>query len=226
MKIVLSNEALRTRAFEVDMSTKEGKETAHRIINEVKDELNKHGDLPGACAPQIGEDARIVCLKFSNGDVRTLINPVITFSEGTKMSREKTWLRGDREYIIPRSETIQVIYQTPTGKTEENAFTGFASCVLQNMIDLINGVLLDDVGLEILEGFVDLGEEDKKVILAMYLKSLENRNRIASEMVKSDKVMHAIDGAINFSQNYLAGNIDTIPLTDEEMESIRKKRVN
>jgi len=226
MKIVLSNEALRTRAFEVDMSTKEGKETAHRIINEVKDELNKHGDLPGACAPQIGEDARIVCLKFSNGDVRTLINPVITFSEGTRMSREKTWLRGDREYIIPRSETIQVIYQTPTGKTEENAFTGFASCVLQNMIDLINGVLLDDVGLEILEGFDDLGEDDKKVILAMYLKSLENRNRIASEMVKSDKVMHAIDGAINFSQNYLAGNIDTIPMTDEEMDSIRKKRVN
>lgn len=221
MKPVLSKNQLRKRALEVDLSTAEGEKNAKRIINEMKEELRKNESLCAICAPQIGEDARIVCLKFSDGDIRTLINPVVELELSARLSREKQPLQsGDTEYLVPRSDSVQVIYQTPTGKTEHNAFEGVASMWLQQMIQLIDGTLLEDIGMEILEGYDELDEDEKQTIVAMYLQTLKNIHKFDVEKYESDPEAKKMGNALEFSQRYMAGMIETIPLTEEEKRKV------
>ena len=220
--MILSKNELRKRALEIDISTNEGKKRLSEIVKRMKGELERNGNLAAICAPLLGEDARVVCLKFAGGDIRTLVNPVIELTEGSRFSREKQLLVSDTEYLIPRFERVQVIYQTPVGKTEENAFDGAAAIAIQQMCDVLNGVLLDEVGLEILEGFDELPDEDKQKIIAMYFKYIEAKHQSASRAVEEDEEAKTIETAVDFSQKYMAGMIETIPLTEDEIESLKK----
>ena len=223
MSVILSKEQLRNRALEVDLSDESKRDDVKRIIDALRSQLEK-GDKVAICAPLIGEDARIISLKFANGDIRTLINPVIELTEGSVLSRERQLFVSDDEYLIPRFAKVQLIYQTPVGKTEENAFEGQAAIVIQQMCDVLNGVLLDDTGLIILEGFDDLPKEERDNIIDMYMSSLKRRYKSSKEAIAKDSVSSTIDKAIDFSKKYMAGMIETIPLTEEEIESIRRKR--
>lgn len=217
--------SLKNRAFEVDLSTEEGEARSNGIMERMRDELRK-GDNAAICAPLIGEDARMISLKFSNGDIRTFINPVVSLTEGTFVSREKQLYVSDDEYLIVRAKRVQVMYQTPTGKRDECAFEGAAGVMMQQMIDVLNGVLLEDVGLIVLKGFDALDAEAKKNIIDMYIESMRKRYAIAKRKLDEDVGLKNVDKAIEFSQKYMAGMIETIPLTEEEIESIERNRAN
>ena len=215
---------LRDRCEEVPMGYLE-KPSVVNLVNEIKDTLKANKELVALSASQLGHKDRIFCIKFANGDIREFINPVIIKSEGTHLSRETSIGLDDVEYIVPRATNIIATYQhtNMTSDCDVNKFSGAVAEVFQQMNDLINGVLLEDIGLEIIEGFDEASDEEKQEIIAMYLESLDRRKEALEKEINSNVATKDLDTAIRFMKELQEGKIETIPLTEEEMKQIAEK---
>lgn len=191
-----------------------------RIVNELKDTLRDNASLVALAAPQIGYAKRVFCMKFANGDVRAFLNPmVLTHGKGMHMSREAcAGVAG--EWILPRYDEVTAGYQTPMGVPETNAFRGAPGEVFQQMVQLLDGVMIDDYGLEVLEGFDGLSEDDRGKVIDMYLRKLDAEGRGLREEIAADPAMSELDRGIDFLTKVAMGEIRTERLTHEESVEI------
>ena len=157
------------------------------------------------------------------------INTVMNFDGGTdSLSIELENLipfvtTNNKEYIIPRYEEIRVEYQTPMGSIEDNTFKGSASQVFQQMNDLIEGITLDTLGLEVLDGYDEANEETKKLIIEMWMNSLKEKENQLKEEIKNDKELGQLNGAISFLKEVELGNVKLEKLTESEIEEVVAK---
>ena len=158
------------RAVEIDL-TKENK-LMREISSNLKRRMRKD-NLTSLSAPALGYNKRIFCIDFSDLEIKTFINPLITNAEGIELTREVCSSIPGKEFIRPRNSTIDIIYQTPTGKIKTNRFSGVAASVIQHEIDHLEGITLADIGLEIDEDFNAATDEEKFEIINMYLDSLD-----------------------------------------------------
>lgn len=161
-------------------------------------------------APQIGRNLRMFSLKFARNDVRTFINPMITKVKGSVWSRETNLSLGDQEYIMVRAEEIQAAYQTPTGIAEENIFKGRAAAIFQQMVELLDGVMISDYGLEVLDGFDDASEEEKTKILEMYMDKLKEEAKEANEEIEADPLLNKVKENMEFLKSVAMGETDLL----------------
>ena len=223
-KIIVDLEKLHDRSDEVNL--KEVKETVRvtKIINELKDILREEKDLVALAAPQLGYKDRIFCIKFANGDIRAFINPLVFANKGFHLSREVPIGINNIEYIIPRASEVHAAYQTPIGKNESNAFKGAVGEVFQQMIQLLDGVTLDEIGLEILEGFDDLNKDERRKIIEMYLTSLKNEQKELEKEINNDSKLSSIDASIDIMKKINLGQLEVTPLTEEQEKSILNNR--
>ena len=214
---------LRTRCDEVKLNMIE-KPRVVSIINDIKETLKANVKLVALSASQLGYQERIFCIKFANGDIRAFINPVIAKTEGTHLSREISIGLDEQEYIVPRATSIIATYQTPdmVDNCDMNKFSGAVAEVFQQMNDLLDGILLEDIGLEILPGWDEASEDEQQEIIAMYLDSLETRKEMLEKEIESNPDAKDMDKAIKFIKELQEGKIETIPLTEEEKEKIRE----
>lgn len=175
---------------------KESKLT-QEIVVALKDTMRKH-NLVSLAAPQIGYAKRIFCLKFGKGDYRTFINPAIENNTTLSIVRECCSSIPDKRFVIPRFNKIKVYYVTPLGKTEGNTLIGIAAQRFQHAMDHLNGILVDDLGMEIDELFDNATEDEKTEILQMYAESLDLRQKSLKEEIEQDDELKNIDDAIRF----------------------------
>ena len=198
------------------------------IINDLKDTLKANKDLVALSAPQLGKKERVFAIKFSDGDIRAFINPAIVRTTGMHLSREKAIGFNDKEeYLIPRADEVFATYQTPdmeAYKCDMNKFTGAVAEVFLQMNDLINGILLEDVGLVILPGFDKASEEERQEIISMYLESLGERKEMIEKVIESNPEAKDMNKAIEFMTKLQLGEIETMPLTEEEMKELKEKQ--
>ena len=204
----------------VDEAILQDEEQIKKDQEDLKEVLKEYKDLPCLCGPQIGIKSRIICLNFDDG-ARTFFNPMIKKSKGIVLSRESNPCLEGKEYIIPRRQEIEVIYQTPTGKIEENVFKGGASCLFQQMLDLLDGILLDDLGLELVEGWDDAPEEERQEVIEYYLDNLKKYNENMQEIINSDEKLSHMSKSIDYTSLLLAGKLN---LYTEDMEEIKLNR--
>ena len=162
VKIEQNLEKLWTRCDEIDV------EEAAPIVAKLKDVLFDRKEFVALAAPQIRKKKRIFGIKFANGDIRAFINPMITKTEGLHFSRENSPSIPDKEFIVPRYDRIIAIYQTPTGAIEENIFEGAVAEVFQQMVQLLDGITLADLGLEIIPEWDEATDEEKTAVLNAY----------------------------------------------------------
>lgn len=214
---------LRSRCEEVQLNFIE-KPRVVKIINDLKDTLIANNKLVALAASQLGKRERIFCIKFANGDIRAFINPVIAKQEGTHLSRETSIGLSDEEYIVPRANSIIVTYQTPEmiDTCDMNKFSGVVAEVFQQMNNLLDGVLLEDIGLEVLPGFDEASDEERQEIITMYLNSLENRKSTLEKEIEKSPTAKDMNKAIQFIKELQEGKIETIELTEEEKERLAK----
>lgn len=221
LKIVDDKKKLSDRADEI--LKEDSVESVTRLINDLKDTLRANNDLCALAAPQIGVGKRVFCIKFSNGDIRAFLNPIImTHSKEQHLSRENCASLGTTEYIIPRYNEVTAGYQTPMGVPETNTFQGAPAEVFQQMCQLLDGILIDDYGLEVLDGFDKLSKKDKSAVIDMYLKHLEQTSNDLKEEIEKDPTLKEIDKAIDFEYNVAMGNVKIEKLTKEEEEDLNK----
>ena len=158
------------RAEEIDIK-KENKEM-REIITFIKRTMRKN-NLVSLSAPAIGYNKRIFCVDFSDKEIKTFINPLVTNLSGLELTREVCSSIPGKEFIRPRHSTIDIIYTNPQGIIKSNQFKGLAATVIQHELDHLDGITLADIGLEIEPDFDEGTEEEKFEIINMYLDSLD-----------------------------------------------------
>ena len=183
--IVLDEEQLGIRSEEID-PRKDSKLLKSIVLDlkfTIRDKIAKGETILGMCAPQIGFQKRIVVLNF-NGDLRAYVNPMITKAEGLSFNKETIPNIPGKNYLVPRYNNIEVSYQTATGKLGFNNFVGVASHIMQQQVDLLEGVLISDIGFEIDEDFENASEEERERVMELFLDSIDVRR---SELEKEIK---------------------------------------
>lgn len=221
LKIVKDVEKLSKRASEVNPDEPIKKVTA--VINDIKRTLKDHKDVVALCAPQLGYDKRIFCIKFKD-TIMTFVNPMITHSEGQHFSRERN-ASLSAEYIIPRSNTITAMYQDDHGNINENKFEEMAAEVFEQMCQMLDGVLLSDFGLEVLEGFDNLGEDEKSEILSSYRDYLTNLGVKMDAEIEADKDLRQMKQAIDYMTSVAKGETEVVPEYNGELDFSQSTKV-
>lgn len=190
------------------------------LMSRLKDKCRESGlvAIPG---PLAGVDARMFCMRFAGGDIRGFANPMVVGKGGSAIVEETQLGMDDgRTWFVPRPTEVDLVYQTPLGKAETCTFEGISAAVVQQMVDFLDGILLEDFALEKLDGWDSLSDEDKEKIFELYRQSLETRYHIACANVSADPEAKMLDGQVEFIKNYYEDKIDTIPLTAEESREL------
>lgn len=192
------------RAQEIDHE-KEGK-TVREIVSNIKRTMRKKG-LVSLSAPGIGYNKRIFCIDFSDQEIKTFINPVLSNAEGIRLVREQCSSIPDKEYLVPRNNVIDLYYETPTGQIKSTRFKDVVAFVIQHELNHLEGVTLEDIGLEVDSDFDEATEEERREIIDMYLDSLDLRQTYLDEAIDSDEELKLISERFRFIEALARGDI-------------------
>lgn len=202
-EIIVNKQDISDWSVEID-PLKEGK-LSQEIVLALKATMREN-NLVSLTAPQIGYNRRIICLRFGDNDYRTFINPAIENNTGITMSRERCSSIPNKEFVIPRFNKVQFYFTTPLGKIEKATLVGKSAYVFQHCVDHLNGMLLDDIGLEIDELFDKATPEEQEEVLRMYAESLDIRHKALIEEISQDDELKNIDDAIKFINSVKEGS--------------------
>ena len=192
------------RAQEINRE-KDGK-LLREITANIKKTMRKNG-LTSLSAPGIGYNKRVFCIDFSDQEIKTFINPVITNAEGLQLAKEICFSIPGKEYIRPRNTTVDIIYETPTGKIKTNRFSDVAAFVIQHEIDHLECVTLEDIGLEIESDFEEATQDERNEIINMYLDSLDLRQKDLDTEIESDDELKVVSERLKFTEALAKGEI-------------------
>ena len=192
------------RAQEINRE-KDGK-LLREITADIKKTMRKNG-LTSLSAPGIGYNKRVFCIDFSDQEIKTFINPVITNAEGLQLAKEICSSIPGKEYIRPRNTTVDIIYETPTGKIKTNRFSDVAAFVIQHEIDHLECVTLEDIGLEIESDFEEATQDERNEIINMYLDSLDLRQKDLDTEIESDDELKVVSERLKFTEALAKGEI-------------------
>jgi peptide deformylase len=189
-----------------------------KVIKDLKETILANKNLVSLSAPQIGKFDRIFCIRFANGDIRAFINPMISKTDGIHLVREISPSLPDRAFIVPRHNRIIAMYQTPSGLPEESVFEGVVAEIFQHMVQVLDGVLISDIGLEVFEDFDNASEEEKSQVLDAYFKELKLREDNMNKEIEENEDLKKTRDAIKFLEGVATGKI-----TVEKQEELVKK---
>lgn len=199
------------RAQEIDL------EKENKLVREITSNLKKvmrKGNITALSAPAIGYNKRIFCVDFSDSEIKTFINPLISYAEGLQLSREECTSIPGKQYIRPRNTIVDIYYQTPTGEIKNNRFEGVAATVFQHEIDHLEGITLEDIGLEVDNDFDEATQEEREEIINMYLDSLDLRRKDLNEEINSDEELKLVADRFRFIEALTRGDITLEPLEE------------
>lgn len=166
-----------------------------KTIRAMEDSL-KASNLTYLTANQLGLDERIIMVKYENDEIFTFINPLITdYSKELFMSREKDLFDG-KEYLMPRKKIIEVTFTNKKGMLKKIIYKEGAAALLQNLIELLEGVFVSDYGLEIIPEFDEASDEEKEEVIKAYIEALNIQEKDLQEQNKDNPFMKYIDDSI------------------------------
>lgn len=204
-EIITDLDKLNDRADEID--TRKENALMREIIIDLKDTIRETKDCVGLAATQIGFNKRIFVINF-NGDLRTFVNPIISQVKGFTLNREKCMSLPGKEYIRPRHNEINVIYQTPLGKTESRKIVGLAAYVFQHELDHLDGLTIADIGLELNDEFDKATDEEREELINAYLDSLDIKKKQVEKEIQEDETLKKTSDAINFIEKLQKGEVE------------------
>ena len=109
-------------------------------------------DGVGIAAPQVGVPIRAVVIDVDKKKRYDLINPVITYREGSVIDSEGCLSCPNLFGDVERAEKVRVKYLTRFGKEKELEADGLLARCIQHEIDHLNGRLFIDIAQNISRG--------------------------------------------------------------------------
>ena len=164
--------------------------------------------LSALAAPQIGYRNRIVCLKFGDKQPITYVNPFITKVNGFTLSKESDISIPNKTFIVPRNVEVEVQYCTPLGQWMTQKMTGMTAFVMQRMINMLDGLLISDIGLEIDEEWDKATDEERAEVIKAYCESLDiTMKDVQKDIENSDGTLKKVYSAIKFAEGVNSGKV-------------------
>ncbi len=105
----------------------------------------------GLAAPQVGEAIRVVVIDVGNGLIE-LINPVITFREGSAKDTEGCLSVPNYYGEVERSARVKVEFLNRRGKRQHLTANGLLARCIQHELDHLEGQLFIDIAESLHEG--------------------------------------------------------------------------
>ena len=145
-KIVLQGDECLTQ---VCRPVTEFNQRLHTLIDDMKETLLDSGGV-GLAAPQVGRNIRMLVMDPAAQDEekqpRVVINPELTLSEDTVLSRQEGCLSVPLNYRadVQRAERVHLRYMDLDGKIVEEDLEGFPAIVIQHEADHLDGTLFID----------------------------------------------------------------------------------
>ena len=106
----------------------------------------------GIAAPQVGESIRAVIVDVDKKNRYDLINPEITFREGSVVDNEGCLSCPELFGDVERAEKIRVEYKNRFGKKKVLEAEGLLARCIQHEIDHLDGRLFIDIAKNITKG--------------------------------------------------------------------------
>lgn len=201
--IITDVEALSERSDEVNIR-KEG-DIQREIVLALKDTI-RDKNLVCLAAPQIGYSKRIFVINF-NGDLKTFINPILSDVSGVTLAKETCDSIPGKTFLRIRHSTLVATYQDPLGKIKSYKMAGLNAIVFQRMVDMLDGLLLSDVGLEIDDNFEKAPEEERMEVINAYLDSLDLRQKEVEKEIEDNPELKRLKDASDFLEGVQKGEI-------------------
>ena len=164
-------------------------------------------NLDGLTACQIGVNERIMVMNFGNDDLRTYINPLLCAASGFVLNRETCIHLPNQQFLVPRNKEITLMYETPLGAVQQAKFIGKSAYVAQHLIWHMDGLFIDEVGLEIDDDWDSLTDDEKAEIVKQYCESVDQQSaELNDELAKSEEAQK-LKGAIEFEKAVVSGEV-------------------
>lgn len=110
------------------------------------------------------------------------------------------------------------MYQTPLGKVESNTFKGMAAHAVQYGIDILDGLLLSDVGFELDENWDKATQEERDEVIQMYLESLDLQEKNIKKDIEQDEEAKDLMKQVTVAERMARGEITVEPILNTEDE--------
>lgn len=197
-------------------------------INILKSELRQNKDLTCLCAPQIGKNYRLFVVKTADKTYKEFLNPmIITSSKERHLSMEQNPSFPNKTFICWRHDNLHLAYQKENGEVSSETYKGPYAEVIQQMVQMLDGVLLSDIALDLddvggLEAWNSASQDEKIEVMQMFSEHLKLESKSLNKEIKENPELKLIDDNINFQTQYLKGEIT---LLDKEGNPINKKEV-
>lgn len=217
LRIINEEERLSERCDEVNVF-KEHEHVTH-VINDLKDTIRANPELMALAAPQIGVKERIFCIRFSDGDIKAFVNPMITKIHGKFLMIEKDVCDG-AEYMMQRPERIMVGYQTAQGKAEtDKTLNNPLSAIFEHMIDVLDGTAHfnhQSIGLPIDSDYYEAPQEQKDELHQWYLNTyLPGKIAELKKVAEGDEEIKKTQETIDFMTSVFEGKTELVPEDDK-----------
>lgn len=220
LRIIKEEGKLSTRCSEINVY--ENLKHVTKVVNDLKDTIKANKDLISLAAPQIGVSERIFCIRFSDGEIRSFINPMITKIQGKCLMIEKD-ICDDKEYMIQRPERIMVGYQSPTGKVETDvSLNNPISAIFEHMVDVIDGTASfkhRTIGIEIDGEYYKAPQEQKDELHNWYLNEyVPAKMSELQKIADNDEDIKKTRDAISFMSSVISGETEVVPSYNNELK--------
>lgn len=221
-EIITDLEKLSERAEEIKDIRKENKEV-QQIVLELKDTMREL-KLPALAAPQIGYNKRIFVINF-DGDLKSFVNPVIDYNDikGMGMSIEQCPSIPGKKFLMIRNSQLGVMYMTPLGQAKGFKLQGMGAYTFQRMMNIIDGVLLPDMGLEVGDDFINASDEEKEPVVSAFLESLDLKQKTVEKEIDESPELSKIRDAANFINDVNEGKTHVI-VEEEKLPEMKKEK--
>lgn len=201
------------------------KEEIDSIVKDLCDVLNSSKDYLVLAAPQIGIDARIVCIKFSDG-IKTFINPIITKKSSYVIKPETCSSMPGKEILITRPEELTIVYYTEALKYEENKLLGIAARLMDQAYQFLDGVTPAELGLvsDVKEDgpLSELTEDEFKQVIEIYKKFVKSKIATLEKNIIEDPELAKEYKQLRFSESVINGKAAIIGADPKDTAEYKK----
>lgn len=201
------------------------KDEIDSIVKEVSDTLSSSADILALAAPQIGIDARIICIKFSDG-IKAFINPIITKKSNYAIKPETCPSMPGKEILITRPEEVTVVYYTDELKYEENKLLGIAARLIDQAYQFLDGVTPAELGLvsDVKEDgpLSELTEDEFKQVVELYKKFVKSKVATLEKNIVEDPELAKEYRQLKFSESVINGKAAIVGADPKELDGYKK----
>ena len=191
------------------IDVKENEEEIEIASERIRTAMEQHEDLPYVTANQVGIECSIYGIRTKD-DIEIWANPIMARNGNTMILAEDKEYGVENTYYIPRWPKINVVaYNCIKKLVCAREYEDEAACIMQHVMNNLDGISIADIGLEITEEFKNASAEEREEVVKLYIENLENLLNQLEEDLMSDSETSQMYEAYKFVRARAAGDIET-----------------